>query len=696
MTELAGVMVGNYFLLECLSREGMVETYRARPTTRGGYDVILRLYRPQFPDPTGFQDHFAAEVEKVWRCQHPHIQPLLEYGAGEDLLYSVSLLPEKEETLEAFLKHQHDRFIPLPLVMHFVTQLCTALHYAHEQDIVHGNIQPSSILVRNGTKGEDGEDREDRENITLTNFSMRRAYQDGDPLVSEIDMGNPAYMAPEQSLGIVRQASDIYAVGVLLFRLLSGQPPFNADSPEEIAMQHTDEPIPSLRALRPDLSESLELVVRVALSKSPNARFPTAAALAQALISAVVPDAPPVISNEPVRRVEVRPHRTRFSWARVASILTLTVLLFGLVGTSLFIFSLPQPLKELNKLPFWHHSSTATPGSTVSTVPGTAPPLVTPTIVSTNPGTSTGPLPVNSTTPTANTIQTPTPGSTVGTTPTVPISSTSTPAPAPSSFACASGTLSVADSLNLASLLQSINSDYQSACSEMSVTMENNSDRRILNAVQQNQIEVAVSELTALPQRGLTAHPLAASLYALIVSPDVQISGLSSAQIQGIYTGKITNWAQVGGPHEAITVILRPTSDALTAIFRTFVLNGVAIHVKRGARLKQDTPDLVVQAVNQVPGAISMVPLIAVQGSNVQTLAIDGLLPTPQGLLKGSYPFWSVVDLYTQGTGTVQAQSYIQFANSSQEAGGMPQFGAVPVSMIPQTLLASHLPGPEI
>ncbi len=65
MVELAGVMVGNYFLLECLRREGMVETYRARPTTRGGSDVVLRLFRPPFPDPTAFQKHFASEVEKV-------------------------------------------------------------------------------------------------------------------------------------------------------------------------------------------------------------------------------------------------------------------------------------------------------------------------------------------------------------------------------------------------------------------------------------------------------------------------------------------------------------------------------------------------------------------------------------------------------------------------------------------------------
>ena len=94
MTDLAGVMVGNYFLLECLEREGMVETYRARPTTRGGCDVILRIFQPAFPDPTAFQEHFPAEVEKVWRCHHEHIQPLIDYGAGDDLVNTVSKVTE--------------------------------------------------------------------------------------------------------------------------------------------------------------------------------------------------------------------------------------------------------------------------------------------------------------------------------------------------------------------------------------------------------------------------------------------------------------------------------------------------------------------------------------------------------------------------------------------------------------------------
>ena len=222
MSELAGVLVGDYFLLECLAREGMAETYCARPTTKGGYDVILRLFRPQFPDPTSFREHFAEEVEKVWRCRHEHIQPLLEFGAGDDLLYYATVLTEAE-TLEQYLKRRQEQYLPVRYVLNFATQLCAALQYAHEQGIVHGNIQPSSVLMRN------------QNNVMLpllTHFGMRRVYQEGDPLVAHINEGNAAYVAPEQALGMIRPTSDVYAMGVLLFRLLSGKLPYDGEDAE--------------------------------------------------------------------------------------------------------------------------------------------------------------------------------------------------------------------------------------------------------------------------------------------------------------------------------------------------------------------------------------------------------------------------------------------------------------------------------
>ncbi|HET8842890.1 MAG TPA: serine/threonine-protein kinase, partial [Ktedonobacteraceae bacterium] len=327
MAELAGVMVGNYFLLERLSREGMVETYLARPTVHGGYDVHLRLFRPPFPDPTSFQEHFPIEVRKVWQCRHEHIQPLVEFGAGEDLLYTATRA-EEMPTLEQLLKRQGTDELSLPQVARLLTQLCEALQYAHTRKIVHGNIQPSSILV-----DDDGQ-------VLLTNFALKQASRENDAAFAQVEEGNAAYIAPEQVVGMLGPASDIYALGVLLFRLLGGMLPFDAESAGEIAMLHAKEPVPDLCALRPDLPEAVGMVVKMALAKNAAARFSSAHELAVAFLKALTEDQPPPAPLFSSRRINVKARHTSLTWARAFSLLALLLILLGLGSTfSLVSFS---------------------------------------------------------------------------------------------------------------------------------------------------------------------------------------------------------------------------------------------------------------------------------------------------------------------------------------------------------------------
>jgi ABC-type phosphate transport system substrate-binding protein len=675
MVELAGVMVGNYFLLERLGSEGMVESYRARPTTRGGYDVVLRLFRPQFPDPTAFQEHFSNEVEKVWRCHHQHIQPLLEFGAGEGLLYSVTRVIEAE-TLEHFLKRTEGQLAPINAIVGLMNQLCAALQYAHEHEIVHGNVQPSSILLQPGG------------HLLLTNFSMKSSYREGEPVVAQVEEGNAAYIAPEQVVGMVTPASDIYAVGVLLFRLLTGRLPYEGESAGEIALKHTNEPIPSVRDLRPDVSEAVELVVRVALAKTPQARFPNAASLAEALHAAVALNRPPVVSDQPQRRIFVRARRTPFTWTRALSLLTIVLVLFGLTGTLFFFSSLPFHLEDFPGLPF-HNIAQAGTGSIIT---GGSLSRATPTTSnngSSLPTSVTGNGPQGQpTSPPGEISQTPSTGATVP----VP---TGTPIPPPPHIGCMAGTLSLDGSSNLQPLLQQVSNDYANICPEVTISLNSNGNRASLNLLSRGKIDAAASDLTAGSSWDVTDHPITGLLYTLITSPDVPLGNLTTTQIQGIYAGKIKNWSQVGGPDEAITVILRPANDGITPVFSAFVLHGKPQHVK-GIRLKPDSTSLVVQAVSSTPGAISYVPLVATQGANVHVLAIDSALPGSGSLQDGTYSFWSVEHCYTMGEGSTQFQDYLQFLDSEQEGNEMSQFGAVPVSSIDPSILASHLPGPEI
>ncbi|HEY6541107.1 MAG TPA: serine/threonine-protein kinase [Ktedonobacteraceae bacterium] len=684
MTELAGVMVGNYFLLECLEREGMVETYRARPTTRGGCDVILRIFRPAFPDPIGFQEHFSAEVEKVWRCHHEHIQPLIEYGAGEDLLYTVTQVTEAE-TLERFLERweagRQDAPVPtplpLPVVARILAQAGSALHYAHEQRIVHGNIQSASILVEHEGR------------FLLTDFSMKHPREESHVVVAQAQEGNAAYIAPEQALGVLSPACDIYALGVLLFRLLTGRLPYDDESPDAIALKHADEPIPSVREWRPDVPEALELVTRVALAKSPAARFPTAAAFVDALDAAIRNDAPPVvITTAPVRRIPVRARRTALTWSRVFTLISVLVMLCGLSGVIFFFAANPFHLENLPFLSLQNLGQAGkfhmNPGNGATPTTGTT--AVTPSTSQQPVASGNAPPARGHTTPVVEV--TPLPGTSPTVTP-YPIG-TATPAP----VVCVSGTLSIDGSPYLRSLMQQINSDYNAQCAGLQIGLRTDGSRAI-NLVQRGQVDIADADLSAQAARNLTDHPVAALLYTLIASPNITLSGLSTAQIQAIYAGQITNWSQLGGPNEAITLILPPSTSSISSIFHTFVLGGAPISASAYV-MKKDQPARVLQLVSQIPGALSFVPLAAVIGSNppVQMLTIDGASATPQTLLAGTYTFWSLEHLYTLGSGTPQAQAYIQFATSPQELSQLSRFGAVPLGMIDTTIVQSHLPGP--
>lgn len=105
---------------------------------------------------------------------------------------------------------------------------------------------------------------------------------------------------------------------------------------------------------------------------------------------------------------------------------------------------------------------------------------------------------------------------------------------------------------------------------------------------------------------------------------------------------------------------------------------------------------MVAQAVSQTPGAISFVPLGVAQETGAKILAIDGIAPGTQALLQGTYAFWSIEHLYTQGDDSAAFQAYMQFLTSDQEANAMAEFGIVPVNRLNQGVLTSHLPGPEV
>src|SRR5438270_7825923 len=249
MSDLEGVMLSDYLLLQCIGKGELADVYRARQNGDGNYEVAVKVYRSGYAQQESFRNYFMAEAEKIGQFDHPNILPFLEFGEGEGLLYVVTPFVAPG-TLDDLLMRVGGRFSAMQ-ALPIIQQLCSAVQYAHERDVTHGNIKPSNIFV--ATDGR----------MLLTDFGIARGYDDSQHSLTRVGWGSAEYAAPEQSLGVLRPASDIYTLGVLLFRIITGYPPFVGQTPVEVLLKHVRQQTPSARSIDPGISDAVDNVVQV-------------------------------------------------------------------------------------------------------------------------------------------------------------------------------------------------------------------------------------------------------------------------------------------------------------------------------------------------------------------------------------------------------------------------------------------------
>jgi serine/threonine protein kinase len=167
--------------------------------------------------------------------------------------------------------------LSLPEIRRIMTQIGDALAYAHARGMIHRDIKPSNVLI------------DERGNCLLTDFGLARMADASAKLTSSgAVMGTPAYMSPEQGQGVsVDHRSDIYALGVIFYELVTGRVPYTAETPIAIVFKHISDPLPSARKLNPDLDEAIELVLFKALAKNPDDRYQNAEDFVRAIQSAI-------------------------------------------------------------------------------------------------------------------------------------------------------------------------------------------------------------------------------------------------------------------------------------------------------------------------------------------------------------------------------------------------------------------------
>ncbi len=279
--DLIGKIIGECRLEKLIGHGGSSVVYLAQqymPQRKVAAKIFLPRSSMNLEMQRDFYRRFLLEAEAASELDHPHILPIYAYGEQDGLPYIIMPYLPGGTLYDHVSKHG-------PLSLHeaqlYLGQIASALDYSHQQGRVHCDVKPANILLDGKGHG------------MLSDFGIARAMQVDSSReqhatkASEILLGTPNYISPEQALGQQLDGrSDVYSLGVTLFFLLAGRPPFQADSSIAMALMHIHETPPSLFSLRTDISPEIDRVVGKALAKPPDKRFQSAGELSAAFAQA--------------------------------------------------------------------------------------------------------------------------------------------------------------------------------------------------------------------------------------------------------------------------------------------------------------------------------------------------------------------------------------------------------------------------
>jgi DNA-binding SARP family transcriptional activator len=274
-----GESPGRYAIERELGRGSAATVYLARDR-RFDRPVALKVLRPEIATATDAR-RFRREIAILARLYHPHIVQLFDAGAhakdGDPpgLYYVMPYVPGES------LRQRLRREVQLPLrdAVDIASDVAGALAYAHGQGVLHRDIRPENILLEAG-------------HALVADFGIAGVLEraGGDWVsASGVVLGVAGYMSPEQALGLgnLDARSDVYGLGAVLYEMVAGEPPFTGATSTAVVARQAQGDVPSPRTARPDLPVALERVIRTALEKQPEARYPSAAAFAAALAAAL-------------------------------------------------------------------------------------------------------------------------------------------------------------------------------------------------------------------------------------------------------------------------------------------------------------------------------------------------------------------------------------------------------------------------
>lgn len=276
-----------------------------------------------------------------------------------------------------------------------------------------------------------------------------------------------------------------------------------------------------------------------------------------------------------------------------------------------------------------------------------------------------------------------------GSTPTTTSSTFGTPG----AYNCVSGSLVASGSTALAPLVQKVATAYQAKCSGANITVNLGGSKTGLANVEAGSVGIGNSDVfAASTQSDLVDHQVAVVIFGMIVNSKANVTNLTTAQIQGIYSGKYTNWSQVGGANLPIVVVSRPASSGTRATFQTYINNGPE-KVSGPSSLTSDSTGTVVTEVSQTTGAIGYASTgPAKANSGVTLISIDGVQPTATNVESNTYKFWNIEHMYTKGQPTQLEQALIDYMASQDGKTAAASLDFVVLSSMQPSAVQAHQP----
>jgi serine/threonine-protein kinase len=264
-----------YEITELLGQGGMSAVYKANDPNLRRVVAVKLIHSHLSTDPE-FVRRFEEEAAAVASLRHPNIIQVFDFDHDADDYYIVfEFIPG--ESLQAHLARlsKAGRQMPFDQIVEASSSVAKALDYAHGRGMVHRDIKPANVMLN--VMGQ----------AILMDFGVVKIVGGDTHTATGAVLGTARYMSPEQIRGEkVDGRTDIYAMGIMLFEMVSGEPPFQADSALTLMMMHVNDPVPDLRQIRPDVPEDLVAIIERAMAKNPAERFQTGDEMAEALLAA--------------------------------------------------------------------------------------------------------------------------------------------------------------------------------------------------------------------------------------------------------------------------------------------------------------------------------------------------------------------------------------------------------------------------